>query len=446
MTAQTQITDKLAGKGAIIAAPGSGNGKTTITLGILRALSRRGINIQSAKAGPDYIDPQFHASASGQECINLDPWAMRSDYLQQLAFGLSYNGPLLIEGMMGLFDGAMDGTGSVADLAARLGLPVILVVDAARQSHSIAALVEGFVNHRNDITVAGVILNKVGSPRHEAMLKMALRKIKIPVLGAVRRNSLLVMPERHLGLVQANERKDLGEFIDLAADIVDEAIDMNDLLGTFMPLKGVRPGNVSRLQPLGQRIAVARDQAFAFSYPHIINGWREQGAEVSFFSPLVDEAAGPDCDAIYLPGGYPELFAGKLASAQNFISSLLQHAQKGSIIYGECGGYMMLGEGLVDKAGDRHNMAGLLPLVTSIKAPKLHLGYRIATPVSDFPMVEGRAQLSAHEFHYSSVTGTEDGEQLFDICDAMGGNNATSGLRRSNVMGSFIHLIDRWKK
>ena len=446
MTVRSQIPDVLAGKGAVIAAPGSGSGKTTITLGLLRAMANRGIGIRSAKAGPDYIDPQFHTKASGRECINLDPWAMRVEYLQQLALGLSRDGPLLIEGMMGLFDGAMDGTGSDADLATRLGLPIVLVVDAARQSHSIAALVEGFANHRNDITIAGVILNKVGSPRHEKMLRDAVKPTGIPVLGAVMRNPELAMPERHLGLVQADEREDLQQFIALAADIVEDAIDIDALLNIFAPMSDINIENPARLRPMGQKIAIARDRAFAFSYPHIINGWREQGAEISFFSPLLDEVAGPSCDAIYLPGGYPELFAGQLAGNQKFLGSLIKHAQKGSVIYGECGGYMVLGEGLVDKQGVRHKMAGLLPLVTSFEAPKLHLGYRIATSVDTFPMIDGIAKLSAHEFHYSSVQGSEEGEQLFEICDALGENKAKAGLRRANVMGSFIHVIDILRK
>ena len=435
----------LIGKGAIIAAPSSGSGKTTITLGLLRALTRRGIDIRSAKAGPDYIDPQFHARASNCDCINLDPWAMRPEYLQYLAIELSGQGPLLIEGMMGLFDGAIDGTGSVADLANLLDLPVLLVVDAARQSHSIAALVEGFANHRKEVIVVGVILNKVGSERHEAMLRKALQPIGIPVLGAIRRNAELAMPERHLGLVQADEREDLSAFIELAADIIDQSIDIPALIDIFTKLEPKSSTSPQSLLPPGQRIAIARDNAFAFSYPHLINGWRAQGAEISFFSPLQDQAPDAAVDAIYLPGGYPELHAGQIAASSKFMKSLIAHAQKDTVIYGECGGYMVLGEGLVDKAGCRHKMAGLLPLVTSYEKPKLHLGYRVATPLIDFPFVRDRAKMSAHEFHYSTVEGSEKGEQLFEVYDAAGENKSLTGLRRANVMGSFIHLIDLHK-
>ncbi len=439
------MVSHLKGRGMIIAAPASGSGKTTITLGLLRAMARQNINISSAKAGPDYIDPQFHTNASGQECVNLDPWAMRADYLQHLAQRLASNGPLLVEGMMGLYDGAMDGSGSVADLAELTGLPIVLVVDAAKQSHSIAALVEGFINHRKDIEIAGVILNKVGSSRHEAMLRAALEKSGVTVFGAVLRNKSLAMPERHLGLVQASERQDLDDFINHAADIVENSLDMDLLLNAFSPLKQTDIQSITKLLPLGQKIAVARDRAFAFSYPHIINGWREQGAEISFFSPLNDEAPSQDADAIYLPGGYPELHAGQLAASEKFMAGLSNHAQKNTLIYGECGGYMVLGDGLIDKSGQRHKMAGLLPLTTSYEQPKLHLGYRLAIPVDDFPMVEANAGMRAHEFHYSSVEGIEKGKHLFKICDAMGNNTTMMGNRRSNVMGSFIHLIDIWK-
>jgi len=440
-----EIANPLKGRGLIIAAPSSGSGKTTITLGLLRVMARQDINISSAKAGPDYIDPQFHKKASRQECVNLDPWAMRAGYLQELAHGLASTGPLLVEGMMGLFDGAMDGSGSVADLANLLGLPIVLVVDAAKQSHSIAALVEGFINHRKDIQIAGIILNKVGSPRHEAMLRAALEKYGVTVFGAVLRNEALAMPERHLGLVQADEREDLEAFVSHAADSIENSLDMKSLLNAFSPLKQTDIQSITKLLPLGQKIAVARDRAFAFSYPHIINGWREQGAEISFFSPLNDEAPKLDADAVYLPGGYPELHAGKLAANKKFMAGLTNHAQKNTLIYGECGGYMVLGDGLIDKSGQCHKMAGLLPLTTSYEHPKLHLGYRKVIPVKSFPMVEENTSMRAHEFHYSSVEGIEKGEHLFKICDAMGNNNSTTGSRRSNVMGSFIHLIDIWK-
>lgn len=429
-------------RGLIIAAPHSGSGKTLVTLGLLRALSMRGMVISSAKAGPDYIDPQFHAAASGGACVNLDPWGMRPDYLKMLAVQAAKGGPLLIEGMMGLFDGAMDGSGSVADLAALLGLPVLLVVDAARQSHSIAALVQGFCNHREDVNVAGIVLNRVGSERHELMLRKALAAIKVPVIGAVRREASLTMPERHLGLVQAGERADLEQFIDKAAEVIARSVDIDAVIGSFSELRTGNFTQPARINPPGQNIAIARDEAFAFAYPHLLNGWREQGAEISFFSPLADESPINQADAVYLPGGYPELHAGVISANANFFGGLGHHAEKGTFIYGECGGYMVLGQGLVDGKGCRHKMAGLLPLDTSFEIPKLHLGYRLVKPLRDWPLAPTGVVLSAHEFHYASVVGDEAGGALFEVRDALGESLGDAGMCKGNVMGSFMHLID----
>ncbi len=426
--------------GLIIAAPHSGSGKTLVTLGLLRAFSNRGMALSSAKAGPDYIDPQFHSKASGGPCVNLDPWAMRPDYLKALVAAQSGN--VLIEGMMGLFDGAADGSGSVADLAALLNLPVLLVVDVARQSHSVAALVQGFANHRKDVFIAGVILNRVGSARHEKMLRKALSAIAMPVLGAIYRQPVLHMPERHLGLVQADEYAGLEAFIDNTADIVEKSVDI-DAVNSFFATIGTRnTGSIFLLRPPGQTIAIARDEAFAFAYPHLLDGWKKQGAELRFFSPLANEAPAGDTDAIYLPGGYPELHGARLAACNIFFKGLKSHVEKGHFVYGECGGYMVLGNGIVDRDGNCHKMAGLLPLDTSFEKPVLHLGYRRITVLQDSPLAASGTKMSAHEFHYASVVGTEGGEPLFSIRDALGENEQKAGLCRGNVMGSFMHLID----
>jgi len=346
-------------------------------LSILRALSAMGMDIRAAKAGPDFIDPAFHARACGWPSVNLDPWAMRPDRLRGLAFAQG-GSHLLVEAMMGLFDGAADGSGSAADLAAVLGLPVILIVDAARQSHSVAALVRGFRDHRADVEICGVILNRVGSPRHETMLSSALSAIGMPIFGAIPRDVAMHLPERHLGLVQAAEHADVEGFITTAAALAGSRIDLERLLAAFAPI-GRPAGPMRRLPPPGQRIAIARDSAFAFSYPHQLSDWREAGAELSFFSPLHDEEPDSAADAVVLPGGYPELHAGRIASAGRFMAGLRHAAARGAFVYGECGGYMVLGKGLVDGAGIRHAMAGLLSLETSFEKPRLHLGYRHAS-------------------------------------------------------------------
>jgi cobyrinic acid a,c-diamide synthase len=419
--------------GLIVAAPASGSGKTTVTLGLLRALRRRGIALRAAKSGPDYIDPRFHEAACGAPCVNLDAWAMGEARLRALAGG---DGMLVVEGAMGLFDGAPpEGKGSTADLARLLKLPVVLVVDAARMAQSVAPLAAGFARHDPAVRIAGVVLNRVGSERHREMLARALDRVGLPVLGALPRADGLSHPSRHLGLVQAEERPDLDAFLDRAADLAERHLDLDGLLalagGHDIP---AREG--PRVRPPAQRIAVARDAAFAFAYPHLLADWRAAGAEVRFFSPLADEAV-PPADLVVLPGGYPELHAGRLAGATVFMQSL-RSACEHADIYGECGGYMTLGDALVDAEGRSHAMAGLLPLVTTFQARRLQLGYR-QVEGSEGPFA---GRWTAHEFHYATTLRAE-GEPLFRAWDAEGAELAPMGLRHGRVAGSFAHLIDR---
>lgn len=414
--------------GLLIAAPSSGAGKSTITLGILRKMARAGMNPVPAKSGPDYIDPQFHAFASGQSSVNLDAWAMKPARLAELTTGAQN---LVVEGAMGLFDGAgLAGGGSAADLAATLDLGIVLVLDCRKQSHSIAALVRGMVRHRTDLRFVGLILNQLGSARHEALIRSALTAADAPqVLAALHRKSDFTFPERHLGLTQAEE----VEGLDSKIDEIAAAMDLD--LGVFE--SGMRPTTQAlRQTPPSQRIAVAQDIAFRFAYPHILNDWRNAGAEVRFFSPLANDAV-PDAGFVFLPGGYPELHAGILAGNARFLSSLRQ-ASETADVYGECGGYMVMGDGLIDADGNRHAMAGLLRLKTSFAQRKLHLGYRQLTAAHG-PMV---GNWRGHEFHYASTISAE-GEPLFTAQDADGAPLPDMGLRLGRACGSFAHIIDR---
>jgi cobyrinic acid a,c-diamide synthase len=434
--------------GLILAAPASGSGKTVLTLGLLRHLAGTGHDVVSAKVGPDYIDPSFHAAASGVPCINLDTWAMRRATLTGLVAQLERRAAFIIcEGVMGLFDGAgAAGAGSTADLAALTGWPVVLIVDARGQGASAAALVRGFAGHRSDVALAGVIFNRVSSARHRAILEEALAIVlpDLPVLGAVPQSDALVLPSRHLGLVPAGEHGDLDLLLDRAADVVASAVDVAALLALARPSSLAAPiDRVQPLAPLGGRIAVARDAVFAFLYPAVLEGWMRGGAELSFFSPLADEAPAAEADAVYLPGGYPELHAGALAGNATFRSGLRAAAGRVAVIYGECGGYMMLGEGLIDGAGTRHRMAGLLPLVTSFAAPRRHLGYRALRLAGASPLGPAGAGFHGHEFHYASVVSQGAAEAMFDVRDAAGKALGAAGLRTGSVMGSFMHLIDR---
>ncbi len=428
--------------GVILAAPASGSGKTVLCAGLLATFRKRGLAARAFKVGPDYIDPGFHRMATGHDCVNLDPWAMRPETLERRLTALAAGADLVIgEGAMGLFDGARDGTGSTADLAARLGLPVVLVVDTRGQGASVAALAEGFAGHRPDVTVAGIILNRVASAAHEGLLRAALDARSVPVLGAVPRDEALSLPSRHLGLVQACESG--RHWLDDAASVIARSVDTDALEALARPLRATPTQTGAAIPPLGQRIAVARDEAFGFCYDALMEDWRAAGAAVMPFSPLADEAPDGSADAVYLPGGYPELHAGRIARAQDFLDGLRDAAEAGAAVFGECGGYMVLGRGLTDADGQRHAMAGLLPLETSFRERRLSLGYRYARLAAAGFLGAAGTSFRGHEFHYCRVVSEETGRPLFETRDATGASLGHAGMTQGSVSGSFIHLIDR---
>lgn len=426
------MADTRLGRGFVVAAPSSGSGKTLVTLGLLRAFRKAGLTVRSAKVGPDYIDPGFHAAASGAPCVNLDLWAMGEDACRALHGQQARDADLVIvEGVMGLFDGPQGATGSTADLAAALGLPVLLLIDCAHQAQSIAALVHGFTSFRKDIHVAGLFLNRVKSDRHMGLLADALADAP-PILGALRQSDSVHMPSRHLGLVQAQENQQLEALIESAAAGVTRETILDNLFQIGAEISNHVAARA--LPPLGQRIAIARDEAFGFAYPHLLTGWKMAGAEIMPFSPLNNEAPNPVADALFLPGGYPELHAGRLAANSRFLDGVRGFS---GTVYGECGGYMVLGDGLTDGDGTRHAMAGLLPLETSFARRKLHLGYRqLENLGSAFP-----ARLRGHEFHYSTAEVKSGAEPLFRARSAAGEDLGPMGQRIGKVMGSYAHII-----
>lgn len=431
--------------GLIVAAPASGSGKTVLTLGLIRHWTRAGLAVASAKVGPDYIDAAFHSMASGHPCINLDPWAMRRETLTAAAAALGRTGEIVVcEGVMGLFDGATVHSGSTADLAAVVGWPVVLVVDAHAQAASAAAVVRGFATHRPAVTIAAVVFNRVGSERHAELLCEACAAAipEIPVLGCLPEAEGLALPERHLGLVQAMEHPNLAAFLDRAADVVSRHVDAARLYRMARTGPAAVDGVGTPVPPLGQRIAVADDAAFAFRYPLVIDGWRSLGSEIQTFSPLADAPPDAEADAVYLPGGYPELHAPHLAECRRFLDGLRVAARRGAVVFAECGGYMVLGEGLVDADGMRYAMAGLLPLETSFADRRLHLGYRIARLSSDCRLGPAGAVFRGHEFHYARTLREGPGMPLFLCEDSMGRGVGATGLVAGQVMGSFVHLID----
>jgi cobyrinic acid a,c-diamide synthase len=470
-----------AARGLIVAAAASHSGKTTIAVGLIAALKARGLNVRAAKCGPDYIDPKFLEAASGAPAINLDPWAMSPDKIERRLTEQGAGADIVIvEGVMGLFDGGRNGIGSTASLAKLTGLPVLLVVGGHGLAQTAAAVAEGCARLADGFDIVGAIANQIASDRHADLVREGFRRASVPLLGLVRRDESIALASRHLGLVQAEEHEDLARKIARAGELVAEGCELErilDLTKTAKPGKafshrekvaaeqpdeGMRSeANDLRLNPspvafgdtlslwervgssplaqFGQRIAVAKDVAFAFAYPHLLQDWCKQGSEITFFSPLADEGPSSNADAVFLPGGYPELHAGKLAAASNFPSGMRAAADRGALIYGECGGYMVLGERLIDAEGKSHRMLGLLPVSTSFEKRKLHLGYRRLKPLGGLPW---QTPLTAHEFHFASIIEEGGGDSLFEAHDSGGTPLGQIGRRRGRVMGSFAHVID----
>ncbi|MGJ3263120.1 MAG: cobyrinate a,c-diamide synthase [Salinarimonas sp.] len=439
----------IAPRGLLVAAPRSGSGKTTVTLGLQRALSRRGLAVRGVKNGPDYIDPAFHAAATGAPSVNLDSFAMADATMAAIAAKALAGADLVVaEGSMGLFDGVRGETGRTgasADLAALLGWPVVLVLDVSGHAQSAAATALGCARLDPRIAIAGVILNQVASPRHRRLVEDGLSRIGMPVLGALARDAGLALPERHLGLVQASETADLAARLDALADTIERSVDLDAVLAAALPTRGLAEADDrAALPPPGQRIALARDAAFSFVYPHHLAAWRAAGAEIVPFSPLADEPPPVECDVCWLPGGYPELHAGRLAGAERFRAGLRAFAQTRPV-HGECGGYMALGRALTDADGVTHPMLGLLPVETSFAKRKFNLGYRIATLIHDGPLGPVGARLVGHEFHYAAVTAREEAREVAfaDLVDAEGTDLGPAGHRVGRVSGTFFHAIAR---
>ena len=426
--------------GILISAPSSGTGKTTVMLGLLRAFSDMGLRVQPFKSGPDYIDPAFHHAAARKASFNLDSWGMDEALMNTIVAEGEDADIAIAEGSMGLYDGVAtkgaSGFGSSAETAVRFGWPVILVVDVSGQAQSAAATALGFMNYMPDLPFGGVILNRVASPRHERLARLGMEQAGIKVLGVLPRRGDLALPERHLGLIQAIEHPDLEQAISNYASFLSEHVDLDAIRAVAQGTNAPKVGRLVR--PPAQRIALARDAAFSFTYPHLLKAWRSEGAEILPFSPLNDDLV-PDADLVWLPGGYPELHAGTLAGANRFLTSLREHAAT-KPVHGECGGYMALGTTLIDKEGVAHKMAGLLGVVTSYEKRKFHLGYRQAVLQEAVLGYERGSRLRGHEFHYSTILEEPDAP-LAQVTDADGNLVSETGSLRGHVSGTFFHMI-----
>ena len=434
-------------KSILIAAPSSGSGKTTISLGIMAALRKRGLAVQPFKVGPDFIDPGHHTAVCGRASRNLDGWMLSKEYVIS-SFGKASNGAdiAVIEGVMGLFDGVNGRSedGSSAQIAKWTGSPVILVVDARSMARSAAALVSGFERFDKDVNVAGVIFNRVGSERHKNLLREAVEShCKAKVLGFIPRDEGLAMPERHLGLVTAEDGFS-QEFIDRLADVVeknvywDRVIEMAGLSGGtgFQPvMTGKMPVPLNQENSLALKIAVARDLAFSFYYEDNFDILKNYGAEIVFFSPLTDKELPEGISGLYIGGGYPEVHAERLSANRSMMASIKNFAESGGKIYAECGGFMYLTEGIVDFDGKFHPMVGIYPTRAKMLKKRKALGY-----VEVESLEGGLSNIRGHEFHYSEIDEMPTSVDRVYSVNKPGGETWAEGYRYKNTVASYVHL------
>jgi cobyrinic acid a,c-diamide synthase len=428
-------------KPIIIAAPSSGSGKTTVALGVMAALKGRGLRVAPFKVGPDFIDPGHHAAVCGRSSRNLDGWMCGREWVAgSYARGCRGADLAVIEGVMGLFDGASgeDDAGSTAEIARWLDGRIVLVVDARSQARSVAALVKGFVEFDPRLNFAGVIFNRVGTPRHEELLRQAMASVPglPPVLGCLPREENLSLPERHLGLVMAAEAGLDEAFAARLAAAVEAHLDLEGLLETGGQVstsdRSVRSG--APTSP-AVRIAVARDEAFCFCYPENLELLQGAGAELVFFSPLRDQALPPEIDGLYLPGGYPELHAGELSENVSLLGEIREAATAGLPIYAECGGFMLLAESIDGRA-----MAGLFPGAARMLPRRKALGYRQVELTADSLLGPAGTVARGHEFHYSEMTLPEEVSRIYRLSRRGGEDLGREGYCRGNVLGSYVHL------
>ncbi len=432
--------------GVLISALHKSSGKTTISLGVAAALSARGLKVQSFKKGPDYIDPMWLALASGQRCRNLDFHTMKpadiSDFYRDHGEGADMS---LVEGNKGLFDGVdVAGMDSNAQLAKLLGVPVVLVVDTRGMTRGIAPVIQGYTGFDTDVSIAGVILNQVGGPRHESKLRAALEHYTdVPVIGAVGRHPEMEIAERHLGLVPANEASEAVTLIEHARVAIEQSVDIGGL-GVIAcmadePAKLTTP--LAALPAADIRIAVARDAAFGFYYPDDLEAMRRAGAEILPFDALRD-AHLPDCDGLFIGGGFPETQAAGLAANAQLRGDIRRRLSAGLPAYAECGGLMYL-SGSLTWQGERHEMVGAIPGEAVMHKTPVGRGYVRLQPtgLSPWPANGASARnIAAHEFHYASLEGLPaNSDFAFRVTRGYGIDGLHDGLIVGNTLATFSH-------
>lgn len=429
----------------VIGAVSSGSGKTTIVTGMLSALRQQGIVVQSYKVGPDYIDPGYHQLASGHPAHNLDSWLMSENTMAEIFADNAKTCQLaIIEGVMGLYDGGNKGISSTAEIAKLLKAPVLLVIDCKSMGASAAAIALGFKQYDQELRLAGVILNRVGSDNHERMIREAMDALEIPVLGAVRRNNELTMPERHLGLLPVEENSE-QQVVEAMGEVMAKQLDIEGILAianNSEPLEVEQKRGVVA-EKTKVRIAVAHDDAFSFYYAESLKELEQLGAEIIEFSPLSDKVV-PESDGMIFGGGFPEMFASRLSTNKSMVESVAQAAAKGMPIFAECGGFMYLSQALVDFAGNRYPMTGILPGVVQMNKKLQMVGYVEAELLADSILGAKGTKFRGHEFHFSSEQEENsvdvNVERAFCFVRARNGACHLGGFIKGNVLGSYLHL------
>jgi cobyrinic acid a,c-diamide synthase len=431
----------------IIAGTNSGVGKTTIVTGILAALKQKGLTVQSYKVGPDYIDPGYHQLASGKAAHNLDTWLIPADKLVPIFAKTALdNDIVIIEGVMGLYDGGRTGISSTAAIAKLLEAPVILVIDAKSIGESAAAIALGFKMYDQEVNLAGVIINRLGSKNHQNMICEALEKVKIPVLGCIYRNEALHMPERHLGLTPVTEHNAHGMMSQLQEQISAQ-VDLEKFLkiayqSSILNIKSEN-ANTFHHAPLHVRIGVAQDEAFSFYYPESLDVLKAWGAEIIPFSPINDSTL-PPVDGLIFGGGFPEMFVNELTNNTSMHESIRQACREGMPLYAECGGFMYLTKKIIDFNGQEYDMVGVIPAKCNMQSKLQTVGYVEATALTDSVLCAAGDVLRGHEFHFSQMTHDDDIQEsfpwAFEFKKTRTGAVYSGGYAYKNIVASYLHM------
>ena len=433
----------------VIAGTHSGCGKTTVSMGIMAALVKRGLTVQPFKVGPDFIDPGHHRRITGRDSHNLDGWMMSPDYNRNILDRYSRDADAaVIEGVMGLFDGfsGSDESGSTAQMAKWLGLPVVLVIDARAMARSAAAVALGFLRFDSDLALKGVIFNRVGSEAHREMLIDAISSVSaLPVVGCLPRNKELEIPSRHLGLVTDEDLIADEDRMKKLARWIENNMDLDHLIGSLPEVKNHRSDGVSFSSNNGRdhkiKIGIARDEAFCFYYEENLRLLREGGAELIAFSPLRSKHLPDDIKGLILGGGYPELHCQTLSGNKDLVAEIREFGLSGKPIYAECGGFMFLTEEIRDLDGQAFPMVGIFPIRAKMEHRLKALGYREVVTIKDSILGPEGTKVRGHEFHYSQIQSVDpDSECIYTMMDRKAVLHDKEGFVQKRVLGSYVHL------